>query len=116
MTLRLEDYITSTPDFPKPGILFRDFSPLLMHAEALSHAIDRLADLATALAPDYILAPEARGFVFGPAVAVKAKAGFLPARKPESSRRSCSRTPTTSSTGAPSCRSPRLRSCRGPAW
>jgi adenine phosphoribosyltransferase len=82
VTLRLEDYITSTPDFPKPGILFRDFSPLLMHAEALSHAIDRLADLATELKPDYILAPEARGFVFGPAVAVKAEAGFLPARKP----------------------------------
>jgi adenine phosphoribosyltransferase len=82
VTVRLEDYIRSTPDFPQPGILFRDFSPLLMDAAALADAIDRLGALASARRPDFILAPEARGFVFGPAIAREAGAGFLPARKP----------------------------------
>lgn len=82
VTLRLEDYIRSTPDFPQPGILFRDFSPLLMDRDALREAIARLGELADALRPDFVLAPEARGFVFGPAIAVHAGAGFVPARKP----------------------------------
>lgn len=80
--MRLEDFVTSTPDFPQPGILFRDFSPLLMDSGALAAAIDGLADLVRPLAPDFVLAPEARGFVFGPAVARAVEAGFLPARKP----------------------------------
>lgn len=82
VTLRLEDYIRSTPDFPQPGILFRDFSPLLMDPAALREAIDRLGSATMSLEPDYIVAPEARGFVFGPAIARDAGAGFLPARKP----------------------------------
>lgn len=82
VTLRLEDYIRSTPDFPQPGILFRDFSPLLLDAAALSDTIDRFGELARGLQPDYVLGPEARGFVFGPAIAHEARAGFLPARKP----------------------------------
>lgn len=82
VSVRLEDYIRSTPDFPQPGILFRDFSPLLMNAVALDDAINRLGALAHALQPDFVVAPEARGFVFGPAIAREAKAGFLPARKP----------------------------------
>lgn len=80
--MQLEDFIASTPDFPEPGILFRDFTPLLMHGPALAHAIDGMAELAAPLAPDFILAPEARGFVFGPAIARAVEAGFLPARKP----------------------------------
>ncbi len=82
MTMRLEDFVTSTPDFPEPGILFRDFSPLLMDSGALATAIDGLASLVAPLEPDFVLAPEARGFVFGPAVARAVGAGFLPARKP----------------------------------
>jgi adenine phosphoribosyltransferase len=82
MTVRLEDFITATPDFPEPGILFRDFTPLLMDADALAFAIDGLSDLVRPLRPDFILAPEARGFVFGPAIARAVGAGFLPARKP----------------------------------
>lgn len=82
MSIRLEDFIESTPDFPSPGILFRDFTPLLMDAEALGFAIDTLAAAVAPLEPDFILAPEARGFVFGPAVARAVGAGFLPARKP----------------------------------
>jgi adenine phosphoribosyltransferase len=80
--MQLEDFVTSTPDFPEPGILFRDFSPLLMDSEALATAIDGLIELARPMRPDFILAPEARGFVFGPAVARGLGAGFLPARKP----------------------------------
>lgn len=80
--MQLEDFITSTPDFPEPGILFRDFTPLLMNGAALGHAIDTLSDLVAPLAPDFIVAPEARGFVFGPAIARNLGAGFLPARKP----------------------------------
>lgn len=82
MSICLEDFIESTPDFPSPGILFRDFTPLLMDAAALGKAIDDLAEKIAPLKPDFILAPEARGFVFGPAVARAVGAGFLPARKP----------------------------------
>ena len=57
VSVRLEDYIRSTPDFPQPGILFRDFSPLLMNAAALADAIDRFGDLAKTLQPDFIVAP-----------------------------------------------------------
>lgn len=80
--MQLEDYIRSTPDFPEPGILFRDFTPLLMNGLALGRAIDGMSELVAPLAPDFILAPEARGFVFGPAIARAVESGFLPARKP----------------------------------
>ncbi len=75
VSVRLEDYISSTPDFPQPGILFRDFSPLLMDPVALDQTIAELGSLAQVLRPDFIVAPEARGFVFGPAVAREAGAG-----------------------------------------
>lgn len=78
----LKQHIASTPDFPSPGILFRDFTPLLMNSAALSFAIDQMAALVAPYAPDFVLAPEARGFVFGPAIAHDLGAGFLPARKP----------------------------------
>lgn len=82
VTLHLQDYIRSIPDFPEPGILFRDFSPLLMDAGALRQTITQLAEVVAPLRPDYLVGPEARGFVFGPAVAQAVGAGFLPARKP----------------------------------
>lgn len=82
MTLQLEDFIRSTPDFPEPGILFRDFTPLLMSGPALGAAIDGMVDLVAPLQPDYVMGPEARGFVFGPAIARAMGAGFCPARKP----------------------------------
>jgi adenine phosphoribosyltransferase len=80
--MELEQFIKSTPDFPEPGILFRDFTPLLMDASALATAIDGLTALVEPMQPDFILAPEARGFVFGPAIARATGSGFLPARKP----------------------------------
>ena len=70
------------PDFPKPGIVFKDITPLLLDGAALSAAVDALAGWATDRAVDYVLAPEARGFILGAAIADRLGAGFVPARKP----------------------------------
>jgi adenine phosphoribosyltransferase len=80
--VRLEDYIQDIPDFPKPGIVFKDITPLFLDHEALSFAVDQLADYARSRGIDYVVSAEARGFVLGAAVAVAADAGFILARKP----------------------------------
>ena len=78
----LADHIRDIPDFPKPGILFKDITPLLLDADALSDAIGRLADWARPLEVDYVVAAEARGFILGAAIARELEVGFVPARKP----------------------------------
>jgi adenine phosphoribosyltransferase len=78
----LAAHIRDIPDFPKPGILFKDITPLLLDAEALSESIGLLADWARPLNVDFVVAPEARGFILGAAVARELGAGFVPARKP----------------------------------
>jgi adenine phosphoribosyltransferase len=80
--VRLEDHIQDIPDFPKPGIVFKDITPLFLDAEALRYAVDQLAGLAREWEVDYVVSAEARGFVLGAAVAVEANAGFILARKP----------------------------------
>ncbi|MEA2192068.1 MAG: adenine phosphoribosyltransferase [Solirubrobacteraceae bacterium] len=80
--LPLEDYIRSIPDWPKPGIVFRDITPLLASTEGLDAAICGLSDVARELRPDVIIGAEARGFLLGPAIAREVGAGFAPARKP----------------------------------
>jgi adenine phosphoribosyltransferase len=80
--VRLEDYIQDIPDFPKPGIVFKDITPLFLDAEALRFAVNELAALAREWEVDYVVSAEARGFVLGAAVAVEAGAGFVLARKP----------------------------------
>jgi adenine phosphoribosyltransferase len=80
--VRLEDHIQDIPDFPKPGIVFKDITPLFLDAEALAYTVDRLADWAREWQVDYVVSAEARGFVLGAAVAVAADAGFILARKP----------------------------------
>jgi adenine phosphoribosyltransferase len=80
--VRLEDYIQDIPDFPKPGILFKDVTPLFLDAEALRFAIDELAAYARSRSIEYVVSAEARGFVLGAAVAAAAGAGFILARKP----------------------------------
>ena len=80
--MRLEDHIQDIPDFPKPGIVFKDITPLFLDAAALRHAVDELAVLAREWEVDYVVSAEARGFVLGAAVAVEAEAGFILARKP----------------------------------
>jgi adenine phosphoribosyltransferase len=80
--VRLEDYIEDIPDFPKPGIVFKDITPLFLDAEALAYTVDQLAGWARAWQVEYVVSAEARGFVLGAAVAVAAGAGFILARKP----------------------------------
>ena len=80
--MRLEDYIQDIPDFPKPGIVFKDITPLFLDAGALRYTVDQLAALAREWDVDYVVSAEARGFVLGAAVAVEAEAGFVLARKP----------------------------------
>jgi adenine phosphoribosyltransferase len=80
--VRLEDHIQDIPDFPKPGIVFKDITPLFLDAKALRHTVDLLAGFAREWEIDYVVSAEARGFVLGAAVAVAADAGFILARKP----------------------------------
>ena len=80
--MRLEDYIQDIPDFPKPGIVFKDITPLFLDPEALRSTVDLLAEMAREWEIDYVVSAEARGFVLGAAVAVAAGAGFVLARKP----------------------------------
>jgi adenine phosphoribosyltransferase len=78
----LADYIRSIPDFPKPGIVFRDITPLLASPAGLSASLRALSDLTSDLRPDVVIGAEARGFLFGPALAHSLGAGFVLARKP----------------------------------
>ena len=80
--MRLEDYIQDIADFPKPGIVFKDITPLFLDPEALRFTVDLLAEMAREWEIDYVVSAEARGFVLGAAVAVAAGAGFVLARKP----------------------------------
>ena len=83
-TPSLASYIRSIPDFPKPGIVFRDITPLLASPEGLSASLRALSDLTRDLRPDIVIGAEARGFLFGPALAHSLGAGFALARKPGS--------------------------------
>jgi adenine phosphoribosyltransferase len=78
----LRAFVRDIPDFPKPGIVFKDITPLLLDAAALDEAVGALAALAKPLAPDLVVAAEARGFILGAALARELGAGFVPARKP----------------------------------
>jgi adenine phosphoribosyltransferase len=77
----LKRYIRDIPDFPKAGILFRDITPLLADARALAQAIDALRQPFVGQGIDAVAAVEARGFIFGAAVARALNAGFVPIRK-----------------------------------
>jgi adenine phosphoribosyltransferase len=74
--------IRDIPDFPRPGIVFKDITPLLLDPASLRYAIEMLGGYAAGLDVDYVVAAEARGFVLGGAVAARIGAGFIPARKP----------------------------------
>ena len=77
----LKKAIRSIPDFPKPGILFRDISPLLEDAVLFSATIDLLAEKCEGTTPSKIIGLDARGFIFGAALAYKLGVGFVPVRK-----------------------------------
>lgn len=80
--LDLRNYIRNVPDFPKPGIMFRDITPLLAAPEAFGHVIDQFADRYRDQNVDAVLAAEARGFIFAAPLALALGASFVPVRKP----------------------------------
>lgn len=80
--LKLTDYIGAIPDFPKPGILFRDITPLLAVPQAFRQAIEEMAAPFRGQHIDQIAAAEARGFIFAAPLAVALGAGLVPIRKP----------------------------------
>jgi adenine phosphoribosyltransferase len=82
MTADLAAKIRDVPDFPKPGIVFKDIMPLLADADALREAIDRIAEWAEPREPDLVLGAEARGYITGGALACRLGCGFVAARKP----------------------------------
>jgi adenine phosphoribosyltransferase len=79
---RLRGLIRDIPDFPRPGIVFKDISPLMADPEALATAVRGLSEYARPLRCDCVVAAEARGFLLGPALALELSAGFVLARKP----------------------------------
>ena len=78
----LAAHIRDVPDFPKPGILFKDIMPLLADREAFRAAVDELAEWSRPRAPDLVLGAESRGFILGGALAYELGTGFVAARKP----------------------------------
>lgn len=79
----LRKLIRDVPDFPKPGIVFKDIMPLLADAGALAEAIAQMAAPWAGRKIDKVVSAEARGFIFGPGVAMKLHAGFAAVRKPK---------------------------------
>ena len=78
----LRKYIRDVPDFPQPGILFRDITPLLLSPEAFECAITAMCDYVSSRTPDVIVGIESRGFIFGTPIAARLGLPFVPIRKP----------------------------------
>ena len=78
----LRTKIREVPDFPTPGVGFKDFTPLLADAAALKQTVGELADWVKQKQPDIVIGAEARGFILGAAIAEAAGVGFVPARRP----------------------------------
>ena len=78
----LQQRIRDVPDFPEPGIVFKDIMPMLAQPDLLREAVDLLAEWAEPRKPDVILGGEARGFILGAALAYKLGCGFVAARRP----------------------------------
>lgn len=82
MPQAIERYIRDIPDFPKPGIVFKDITPLLSSPEGLALSIERLAEAVDPSTYDVIAGIESRGFIFGVPLATRLGKGFVPIRKP----------------------------------
>ena len=80
--MNLEDKIRDVPDFPEPGIVFKDIMPLLADPATLHETVDLLAEWIEPRRPDVIIGAEARGFILGAALAYKLGCGFVAARRP----------------------------------
>jgi adenine phosphoribosyltransferase len=79
---RLKALVRDVPDWPEPGVVFKDIMPLLGNPDALQETIDVLGDWAAERSPDIVVGAEARGFFIGSAIAYKLGCGFVPARRP----------------------------------
>ena len=80
--MNLADYIREVDDFPIEGIVFKDITPLLQTPNAFQSAVDQMLELASPVDYDVIAAPDARGFIFGVPMALRAGVPFVPIRKP----------------------------------
>lgn len=78
---KLEDYVRSIPDFPEPGIIFRDVTSVLQDKDGLKLAIDQMQAMLDGLDFDTIVGPESRGFIFGVPIAYNLNKAFVPIRK-----------------------------------
>ena len=78
----LKTRVREVPDWPEPGVGFKDVSPLLRDPEALAQTVTSLADWTRERRPDFVLGAEARGFILGAAIANEVPCGFVPARRP----------------------------------
>lgn len=78
---KLEDYVTSIPDFPEPGIIFRDVTTILQDPDGLVMAVDGVRNMLKDMEYDIVIGPESRGFIFGVPVAYAEHKSFVPVRK-----------------------------------
>ena len=78
---KIEEYVRSIPDFPEPGIIFRDVTSVLQDAEGLPLAIDQMQEKLEGVDFDVVLGPESRGFIFGVPIAYNMHKAFVPVRK-----------------------------------
>ena len=78
---KLEEYVRSIPDFPEPGIIFRDVTTILQDADGLHLAVDSICNMLKDVDYDVVVGPESRGFIFGVPVAYAEHKGFVPVRK-----------------------------------
>ncbi len=82
MPVDLKAKIRDVPDFPRPGVVFKDIMPLLADEDALRDVVEQIAEWAEPRKPDIVLGAEARGYITGGALACRLGCGFVPARKP----------------------------------
>lgn len=80
--MNLKDYIANVPDFPIPGIQFKDITPLIGDGEAFRYATNQFVAFTKQINADIVVGPDARGFIFGCPVATQLGLGFVPVRKP----------------------------------
>lgn len=80
--LDLTDWVHDVPDYPRPGIVFKDITPLLADPGAFAHAVDRMVEPYANADIDLVAGIESRGFIFGTAIAGRLDTGFIPIRKP----------------------------------
>ena len=78
---RIEDYVISIPDFPEPGIIFRDITGILRDADGLKLSIDKIQEMLEGVEFDAVLGLESRGFIFGMPIACNLHKAFIPVRK-----------------------------------